>query len=47
MKKIISEGILLLSLLFFTACNDNDNNSTPITYGDAFILSEISSSDDA
>ena len=47
MKKIISEGFLLLSILFFTACNDNDNNSTPITYGDAFILSEISLSDDA
>lgn len=46
MKKIISKGILFLSILFFIACNDN-NNSTPITYGDAFILSEISSSGDS
>jgi len=47
MKKFILEGLFFLFLLSFTACNDNDSDSTPITIGDAFILSEISSSDDA
>jgi len=47
MKKIIFKGLLLFSILSFTSCNNNDNNSTPITIGDAYILSEISSSDDA
>jgi len=46
MKKIISQTIFLLFLLSFTACND-DSKSTPITYGDAYIFSEKTSSTDS
>jgi len=47
MKKIISKSIFLLFLLSFTACNDDNSKSTPITVEDAYIFSYISSSPDA